>query len=155
MIMFTQPCFIRKYSKDLCKMLENIGLKLMNPSETTLDCHNYDGKGNHRSIEEGRAIITYQSNHYGVIYDIDDVTKRGRIDCGTNKDLFIAIASLRDDTDKNQLFASNYFNINMKPERFVLCTTDDYKDFFGDCPYTKNYDDYHKATVEELIEHFK
>ena len=76
------------------------------------------------------------------------------IDCGTNEDLFLAIAALRDDTDKNQWFASNYFNKNMNPDSFVKCTTDDYKEFFGDCPYTRNYDDYHKATINELIKFF-
>ena len=33
----------------------------------------------------------------------DAIKKRGFIDCGTNEELFIALASLRDDTDINQL----------------------------------------------------
>lgn len=146
-----QPCFIRKYSKDLCKTLKSFGLELMNSSDTTLDNHNYDGKGSHRSIEDGRAIITYQSNHYGVIYDIDDVTKKGRVDCGTNEKLFLSLAALRDDSDYMQWFTNGiiwYLCYAQRVENSIL--------------YDKEYNtqindgsDYHKATVEELIEHFK
>lgn len=152
--MFTQPCFIRKYSKKLCENLESLGLELMNSSDTTLDCHNYDGKGNHRHIDEGKAIITYQSSHYGVIYDIDDVTKKGRIDCGTNERLFLAVAAIRDDTDKYQWFVYDYddnwkdVGDSAKKGDFVLCTTDKY--YCG-----TDVRSAHKATVEELIEHFK
>lgn len=152
--MFTQPCFIRKYSKDLCKILESFGLELMNSGDTTLDNHNYDGKGSHRSIEDGRAIITYQSNYYGVIYDIDAVTKKGRVDCGTNEELFLAIAALRDDSDYMQYFVSNN-----DPEMFLLCYYKEFHFFGIDPDDAFNYRDYkyefHKATVEDLIEHFK
>ena len=62
------------------------------------------------------------------------------IDCGTNEDLFLAIAALRDDTDKFQWFIS--------PE--------------GIWVYNKDNDSilevslkWRKATVDELIEHFK
>lgn len=61
------------------------------------------------------------------------------IDCGTNEDLFLALAALRDDTDKFQWFIS--------PE--------------GIWAYNKNNDSisvspkWRKATVYELIEHFK
>lgn len=63
----------------------------------------------------------------------------GRIDCGTNEELFLALAALRDDTDKFQWFIS--------PE--------------GIWAYNKNNDSisvspkWRKATVYELIEHFK
>lgn len=97
---FTTPCFIRKNTPELRKKLEELGYEILNSGNTTLDAHNYDGNGSHKSIEEGRAIITSYGNLYGVIYDIDTVTKKGRIDCGTNEELFLAIAALRDDTDK-------------------------------------------------------
>ena len=101
---FTTPCFIRKNTPELRKKLEELGYEILNSGNTTLDAHNYDGNGSHKSIEEGRAIITSYGNLYGVIYDIDTVTKKGRIDCGANEPLFLAIAALRDDTDKNQWF---------------------------------------------------
>ena len=62
------------------------------------------------------------------------------IDCGTNEELFLAIAALRDNTDKFQGFIS--------PE--------------GIWVYNKDNDSilevslkWRKATVDELIEHFK
>lgn len=64
----------------------------------------------------------------------------GYIHCGFNEELFLTIAALRDDTDKFQWFIS--------PERVWV--------------YNKDYDSilevslkWHKATVNELIEHFK
>lgn len=96
---FTTPCFIRKNTQELRRGLEELGYEILNSGNTTLDAHSYDGKGSHKSIEEGRAIITSYGNLYGVIYDIDTVTKKGRIDCGTNEELFLAIAALRDDSN--------------------------------------------------------
>lgn len=76
------------------------------------------------------------------------------IDCGDNEELFKAVVAIRNDTDKNQWFASNYYNKDGEPDSWGFCTEDDYKEFFGDCPYIRNYDDYHKATVEELKKKF-
>nr|DAY89685.1 MAG TPA: hypothetical protein [Caudoviricetes sp.] len=74
------------------------------------------------------------------------------IDCGTNEDLFLAIAALRDDTDNNQMF------INGKGDWGICRDGSDGGleglDFYG-MPNDLNVDNYHKATVEELIEHFK
>lgn len=149
---FTTPCFIRKNTKELRKELEELGYEILNSGDTTLDAHNYDGKGNHKSIEEGKAIITSYGNLYGVVYDVDTVTKKGRIDCGINEELFLAIASLRDDTNNNQLFT------NDKGDWGIYRDGSDGglsgMDFYG-MPNDFEIDNYHKATVNELIEHFK
>ena len=143
---FTTPCFIRKNTPELRKKLEELRYKLLNSGDTTLDAHNYDGKGSHKSIEEGRAIITSYGNLYGVIYDIDTVTKKGRIDCGTNEELFLAIAALRDDTDKYQWFTDGDLWFKCGDE--VCNETIEY--------YLNKYGrKIHKASVDELIEHFK
>lgn len=149
---FTTTCFIRKNTPELRKKLEELGYEILNSGDTTLDAHNYDGKGSHKSIEEGKAIITSYGNLYGVIYDVDTVTKKGRIDCGTNEELFLAIAALRDDTDENQLFT------NGKGDWSIYRDGSDGglsgMDFYG-MPNDFEIDNYHKATVNELIEHFK
>lgn len=82
------------------------------------------------------------------------------IDCGTNESLFLAIASLRDDTDKEQFFVTEvrFGSINdpytiIEKGAFLKCCMDKWK-----IPKNK-FDSMgipsHKATVEELIEHFK
>lgn len=149
---FLQAAFIRKNTPELRKKLEELGYETLNSGDTTLDAHNYDGKGSHKSIEEGKAIITSYGNLYGVIYDVDTVTKKGRIDCGTNEELFLAIAALRDDTDENQLFT------NGKGDWSIYRDGSDGglsgMDFYG-MPNDFEIDNYHKATVNELIEYFK
>ena len=144
---FTTPCFIRKNTPELRKKLEELGYEILNSGNTTLDAHNYDGNGSHKSIEEGRAIITSYGNLYGVIYDIDTVTKKGRIDCGTNELLFLAIAALRDDTDKNQWFTDG--------DKWILCPEIKFSTYWVYNDIDVNIDTVHKATVDELIEHFK
>lgn len=144
---FTTPCFIRKNTQELRRGLEELGYEILNSGNTTLDAHNYDGNGSHKSIEEGRAIITSYGNLYGVIYDIDTVTKKGRIDCGTNEDLFLAIAALRDDTDKNQWFTYG--------DKWILCPEIKFSTYWVYNDIDVNIDTVHKATVNELIEHFK
>lgn len=144
---FTTPCFIRKNTQELRRGLEELGYEILNSGNTTLDAHNYDGNGSHKSIEEGRAIITSYGNLYGVIYDIDTVTKKGRIDCGTNEELFLAIAALRDDTDKNQWFTDG--------DKWILCPEIKFSTYWVYNDVDVNLDVIHKATVNELIEHFK
>lgn len=149
---FTTPCFIRKNTPELRKKLKELGYEILNSGDTTLDAHNYDGKGSHKSIEEGKSIITSYGNLYGVVYDVDTVTKKGRIDCGTNEELFLAIAALRDDTNYMQWFVctSDYKESDGKEWKvgdFDLNTCPD--DFDNILPHWR------KATVNELIEHFK
>lgn len=144
---FTTPCFIRKNTPELRKKLEELGYEILNSGNTTLDAHNYDGNGSHKSIEEGRAIITSYGNLYGVIYDIDTVTKKGRIDCGTNEELFLGIAALRDDTDKYQWFTDG--------NKWIMCPAIKFSTYWVYNDIDVNIDTVHKATVDELIEHFK
>lgn len=150
--MFTEVLLIRKNTAELREMMLKLGYECINSGGTTLDAHNYDGKGNHKSIEEGNAIITSYGGYYGVIYDIDEVAKKGRIDCGTNEKLFLALAALRDDTDYMQYFVCG--------GSFVLCDRDSWLDMYSVLHSGNKYtidelDNAHIATVEELIEHFK
>lgn len=144
---FTTPCFIRKNTQELRRGLEEFGYNILNSGNTTLDAHNYDGNGSHKSIEEGKAIITSYGNLYGVIYNVDTVTKKGRIDCGTNEELFLAIAALRDDTDKYQWFTDG--------NKWILCPAIKFSTYWVYNDVDVNLDVIHKATVNELIEHFK
>lgn len=131
--MFTQSCFIRKNRPSIRHKLSTI-LKYK-PNE--LDdfklpwlAANY---GRYISVEEGYLPISSKE-----------------IDCGTNKDLFFALAALRDDSDKYQWFVCGDEPLDW----WVKCDADNKKDdtiMWYDCLFNE----FHKATVEELIEHFK
>ncbi len=69
------------------------------------------------------------------------------IDCGTNEELFLAIASLRNDTDKNQWFTDG--------DKWILCPEIKFSTYWTYNDVYINTDTVHKATVNELIEHFK
>lgn len=132
---FTTPCFIRKNTPELRKKLEELGYKNRN-------LYFYDCIG---VVYDGFDCISQWM--LGSIWDFADC-----IDCGTNEELFLAIAALRDDTDNNQLFT------NGKGDWGIYRDGSDGglsgMDFYG-MPNDFEIDNYHKATVDELIEHFK
>jgi hypothetical protein len=141
---FIQSCFIRKNSPELRKKLEELG---------------YTNAPRGRGvwfipIEELMYLVTYpESGHYqgcnGYWYEDD-------FDCGTNEELFLALAALRDDTNENQWFIAqrtmwdeNYNGeITVYYEENEWIMWNDYS-FMEDMP-----SDFRKATVEEIITHF-
>ena len=142
--MFTTPCFIRKNTPELRKKLEELGYE---PSYRI---------SIYPDVYQNIAACNFFGNrYYGVSGkevsqpgNIEDAIKnRGMIDCGTNEELFLALAALRDDSDKWQLFVFDGIDV---PDYFLqkgdmwICSLD--KHLVENC---------HKATVEEIIEHFK
>ena len=115
--MFTQPCFIRKNTPELRKKLEEFGY-IMNLIYSPNEYNLYIGNGVYSSAN-------FIDNYY--------------LDCGTNEELFLALAALRDDTDKNQWFTDGKLW-----EKSIDGLPSHYMQLEG-----------HKATVEEIIEHFK
>lgn len=122
---FTTSCFIRKSPYKLMYRLNELGYRLFG-------CE----------LNEDLCIFTepeYRLYSVEFFSNIPHPDETDSIDCGTNEDLFLALAALRDDTDKFQWFIS--------PE--------------GIWAYNKNNDSisvspkWRKATVYELIEHFK
>lgn len=133
---FTTPAFIRKNTLELRKKLERLGYYL-HP-----EC-----------IDDDRGNYLFVNREYYLNRPLGYSEELSRsIDCGTNESLFLAIAALRDDTDNNQMF------INGKGDWGICRDGSDGGleglDFYG-IPNDLNVDNYHKATVEELIEHFK
>lgn len=133
---FTTPCFIRKNTEELRKKLEDIGYKNA-------------GSSNHHDIiytdaEHGVYFTTFASN----ITD-DEVA----YDCKYNRTLFLAIASLRDDTDNNQWFVMDVeIYVDLTKGTWFQATDRDGGKHVGtqiEALYC------HKATVGELINHFK
>jgi hypothetical protein len=144
--MFIQPCFIRKNTSDLRKELEELGYE---PShQMTL----------YPEVYKNIAVCNFFGNrYYGVSDDestrpgdiTDAIKNRGMIDCGTNEDLFLALAALRDDSDINQYFFCDKVSFTLGKTYYP----DDYLYYQYDEFFDKQ--NWHKATVEELIEHFK
>ena len=128
--MFTQGCFIRKNSEYLRKSLDLIGKRNL--------CKIHDG-----------ILITHSDRHYSLL-DCNEIIEimldDGFIYCGTNEELFLAIAALRDDSDKFQYFTNGVFWIKCSQLELKHELDNNYEEF---CVA-----DFHKATVEELIEHF-
>lgn len=141
---FTTSCFIRENTLELRKRLEALGYKPL------------------LSIEDGECLSTASNleNYYSIpaaLFDDKDSYRTydcaGRIDCGTNEDLFLALAALRDDTDNGQFFVfEERFVSRINPDVIIekgtllKCCMDKWR-----MPYFP----FHKATVKELIEHFK
>jgi len=132
---FTTPCFVLKNTLQLRKKLEELGYRI----------------GNEYRIDNN-FLATDNNEMFGIEEPYLPEECNGYIHCGFNEELFLAIASLRDDTDDNQLFT------NGKGDWGIYRDGSDGSlpgmDFYG-MPNDFNLLYYHKATVNELIEHFK
>ena len=133
--MFTTPCFIRKNTPELRKKLEELGY------------NRYPLWMADWSDDDSRYVYLVTDVLYYTYPQKPTNPKNGEyIDCGYNEELFIALAALRDDTDKWQLFVFDGIDV---PDYFLqkgdmwICSLD--KHLVKNC---------HKATVEEIIEHF-
>jgi hypothetical protein len=136
---FIQNCFIRKSTKDLTDKLYRIG--------------NRSGRGYWHS--DINTLLVCESDQYRCLDDewgnAVSLTKKGYINCGTNEELFLSIAALRDDSDIYQWF------INEKDDEFLFCNQSELKHVIDNSYDWWDYSvsDFRKATVEELINHFK
>ena len=144
--MFIQPCFIRKNIPELKNKLEELGYKPFGSVKYEWDT----GWGLSTDNRLGE-FESFDNNGLKNIIKCESQNNKNSIDCGTNEELFLALAALRDDTDKNQwficikdletAFESFYYG------DFILCKIDKFPKSDGDY--------FRKATVEEIIEHFK
>ena len=135
--MFTTSCFVRKNTPELREKLEKLGYS------PTQNGH-------------GEWFIPMDELPYLETFPMSK-SYMGRagfwstsvIDCGTNEELFLALAALRDDTDKYQQFVCiesycDCFDLFHDIGHFAKCITDR----MPDSKYWR------KATAEEIIEHF-
>lgn len=135
---FTTPCFIRKSTHKLMDKLNGLGYRLFG-------CE----------LNEDLCIFTepeYRLYSVEFFSNIPHPDETDSIDCGTNEEFFLAIAALRDDTDQFQLFT----NGNGDWGRWVDDTNHgglSGMEFYG-FPNDLNMKNYHKATVQELIQYF-
>ena len=130
---FTTPCFIRKNTANIRNRLKELGYY----------CNPYLGWNNLCTCMFGIiSVYSWRDDDINALKEIYDF-----IDCGTNEELFLAIAALRDDTDKNQWFTDG--------DKWILCPEIKFSTYWVYNDIDVNIDTVHKATVDELIEYFK
>lgn len=159
-----QSCFIRKNTPELRNKLEELGYHIC-------PCAEFKD-----SIWLCTSFITNSSTVHGIGYSTEDLiirkttqddldfflyenskSQNPSIDCGDNEEMFLALAALRDDTNEHQWFIAieeiwdeNYdgeITVYFEEGEWLLWN---YYTFMKDMP---SY--FRKATVEEIIEHFK
>ena len=123
--MFTQKCFIRKNTKEVTDEISNIGYELL-----------FTAMQN-----EGKYLVCANKFCFGQ----EDKLPSYYIDCGDNEELFLAIAALRDDSNEHQWFV--WDDGENKGDKWKL--------YDNNPNWSWWIFEVHKATVEELIEHFK
>lgn len=126
---FTTPAFILKNTPELRKKLGELGYKV----------------GNEAYINDA-FLATDNDEMFGIDEPYSPEQCNGYIHCGTNESLFLAIAALRYDTDDSQWFTDG--------EDWFLCQYLKVGMHYQDKPEIL-FDKWHKASVDELIEHFK
>lgn len=147
--MFTTPCFIRKNTPKLREYLKNIGI----------ECLSCIGKRNVIFCRHGNYYCAYSSLNNQNIFYLDRFSEfkcslnEGSLDCVFNEDLFKAVSALKNDSDINQWFVMGvgvYKDIH-KGDWFLAT------DIEGGKHVGTQIDPLycHKATVKELIGHFK
>ena len=162
---FTTRCFIRKNSKELQEKLADIGYSICRcvnfENSVWLDTFPINGTVHGKGYFDEEMEFPDWTVEKELRRFVSD--NPSYIDCGTNEELFLAIASIRDDTDRHQYFVldtdvSYYGNVTPKGNFFICeehkAVVDFDKDGNPDVFSNRNIPA-HKATVEELINHFK
>lgn len=126
---FTTPCLIYKNTLELQGKLKILGY-VEHPTMMNVDI-------------SSQFLICNRGFFAGIPLGYKEEIDNA-IDCETNENLFLAISALRDDTDKNQWFTDGY-HLEICPDEVAYINA-----------WINKYESSpHKATVEELIEHFK
>lgn len=134
---FTTPCFIRNNTPELRKKLEELGYAFIQNGH--MECHIPIDKLPYLQCNTERNFSYYMGKN-GWLEGVD---------CGTNEDLFLAIAALRSDSHKYQwhICTSRHLTHQMNEYHegdWNMCLRDKLS-----CNIF-----WRKATVSELIEHF-
>lgn len=130
---FTTPCFIRKNTPELRRKLEELGYK------HSMECE-----------QPSNTLVAFESGLFSE--KLFPTYPNCVVDCGTNETLFLAIAALREDSDKFQWFCDDYSD---EFKSFFLCEYDNVDKHIHEKMDGWDCDGFHKATAEELINHFK
>jgi hypothetical protein len=121
--MYTQPCFIRSKSNTVINNLLELGYQKVFEEQEYVNCE---------------CIAVKNDEIIPTVYDVlDNLIEDGFIDCGTNRVMFYAVASLTPDHDNNQWFVSScgQWEKQKTPSKYMLING-------------------HKASIYEILKHF-
>lgn len=170
---FIQPCFIRKNTPELRKKLKELGYEPF--GSVKYECDTGWGLSTDNRLGE---FESFDNNGLKNIIKCESPDYEDSIDCGTNEELFLALAALRDDSDYMQWFVCTKTRTRIMAGYFGQTVGMDghYKEIVGYMWYRHENNDNalterlnamiqmevedmeflpHKATVEEIIKHFK
>ena len=133
---FLQHCFIRKNTPELREKLESFGYR-------------------HNDLDDNSR--PWLAANHGMYISVDEGFHRlplEDIDCGENEEMFFALAALNNENDYSQWFIYDDTEWNEEnPSVFWhLCESASIE---WDLCYNLMFTDARKATVEEIVEHFK
>lgn len=126
---FTTPCFVRRNTPELRNRLERLGYII---------CPDKGEEGDYLFAVNGMFDYAYDEKTLAFLK-----FNYGYIDCGTNEELFLAIAAKQDCVNANQYWVCDKDFSHYKKNDFIM----------GSIPSCSCY--FHVATTEELIEYFK
>lgn len=124
--MFTTHCFIRKNTPELRNKLQDMGYR-----------QNIYDKNEYPWLVVNHNMFISVSKGFERLPEFN-------IDCGENEDLFLALAALRDDSNYMQWFTDGEKWFQNKQNDIEVIK-------YG----AGNPINFHKATVEEIIENYK
>ena len=144
--MFIQPCFIRltdsKQKDTVIRHLDKLGYR---KHFLYLDEEPYIHTWTNSATAPGFSSWTHDLKLYWC-------SRREEIfDCGDNTDLFCAVIALRDDSSKHQWYTNGYDWYLCKEHSLYLPDSDP-DTSMNDIDMSNHF---HKATISELLEHFK
>lgn len=147
---FTTPCFVRvedaEKRDELLDWLQDIGYDLYQSARSLnypiLCCNMIDD-------EPGNVYGEYAEELTGLCGIF-------AYDCGENIELFKALAAMNDENDREQWFINDAY-ANIGCEMWHLCEESKFKHYYVDWEdgETDIRSQFRKATVEEIVEHFK
>ena len=137
---FIQPCFIRKKTQELIDKLITMG-------------YNYPIK--YQEIFPNLLTVPYKGHGWASLIAVSDkeidlalktqINQNPTIDCGDNEELFLALAALRDDKPDYQWYVWNDIFVDNRFKQYI--PGEHWEEWW--------WFEIRKATVEEIIEHFK
>lgn len=136
-------CFIRKNTPEIQEHLKKLGVP-------------------QNDFDEGnRPWIAYNHGLWISVDEGHDRLFKGDIDCGDSEELFFALITYNKDIDKNQWFFSTGWTMGPEnipiPDKWVYCDQNTLEQFawVNNSPNSYSREIWKKATIEELIQHFK